>query len=109
MASPDVISLTPHHAKHYAHDLIRRAASGMDRLSTALFDASVDLNPHQIEAALFALQNRLTIESGEGSPTVEQGFACVFRRFAHLTRARTPSVGLLPESKRSITQRTTTA
>lgn len=60
MASPDVISLTPHHAKYYAHDLTRRAASGMDRLSMALFDASVDLNPHQIEAALFALQNPLS-------------------------------------------------
>lgn len=59
MVSPDVISLTPHHAKYYAHDLTRRAASGMDRLSMALFDASVDLNPHQIEAALFALQNPL--------------------------------------------------
>ena len=32
----------------------------MDRLSTALFDASVDLNPHQIEAALFALQSPLS-------------------------------------------------
>src|SRR5690606_12619462 len=57
MASPDVISLTPHHAKYYAHDLTRRAATGMDRLSMALFDASVDFNPHQIEAPLFALQN----------------------------------------------------
>jgi hypothetical protein len=54
------MSLTPHHAKYYAHDLTRRAASGMDRLSMALFDASVDLNPHQIEAALFALQNPLS-------------------------------------------------
>ena len=52
--------LTPHHAKYYAHDLTRRAASGMDRLSTALFDAAVDLNPHQIEAALFALQSPLS-------------------------------------------------
>jgi len=60
MAPPDVISLTPHHARYYAYDLTRRAASGMDRLSMALFDASVDLNPHQIEAALFALQNPLS-------------------------------------------------
>jgi SNF2 family DNA or RNA helicase len=54
------VSLTPHHAKYYAYDLTRRAVSGMDRLSMALFDASVDLNPHQIEAALFALQNPLS-------------------------------------------------
>ncbi|HPA96194.1 MAG TPA: SNF2-related protein, partial [Thermoanaerobaculia bacterium] len=52
--------LTPHHAKFYAHDLTRRAPDGMDRLSTALFDAAVDLNPHQIEAALFALQSPLS-------------------------------------------------
>lgn len=52
--------LTPHHARYFAHDLTRRAASGMDRLSMALFDAAVDLNPHQIEAALFALQSPLS-------------------------------------------------
>jgi hypothetical protein len=33
---------------------------GVGRLSRALFDASVDLNPHQIDAALFALQSPLT-------------------------------------------------
>lgn len=52
--------LTAHHAKYYAHDLTRRAPSGPDRLSAALFDAAVDLNPHQIEAALFALQSPLS-------------------------------------------------
>ncbi|MEA2328786.1 MAG: hypothetical protein QOE68_3745 [Thermoanaerobaculia bacterium] len=52
--------LTPHHAKYYAHDLTRRGAAGMDRLSMALFDAAVDLNPHQIEAALFALKSPLS-------------------------------------------------
>jgi len=30
-----------------------------DRLSTALFDSKVDLNPHQVEAALFAVSNPL--------------------------------------------------
>ncbi len=54
------MSLTPHQAKYFAHDLTRRASSGMDRLSMALFDAAVDLNPHQIEAALFALQSPLS-------------------------------------------------
>ena len=54
------MSLTPHQAKYFAHDLTRRAASGMDRLSMALFDAAVDLNPHQVEAALFALQSPLS-------------------------------------------------
>ena len=53
-------TLTPHQAKYFAHGLTRRAAGGMDRLSMALFDAAVDLNPHQIEAALFALQSPLS-------------------------------------------------
>ena len=52
--------LTPYHAKFYAHDLTRRAPSGLDRLSMSLFDAAVDLNPHQIEAALFALESPLS-------------------------------------------------
>lgn len=52
--------LTAYHAKYYAHELTRRhAANGVDRLSQSLFDASVDLNPHQIDAALFALSNPL--------------------------------------------------
>lgn len=49
-----------YHAKYYAHELtLRHTADGIDRLSQSLFDASVDLNPHQIEAALFALRNPL--------------------------------------------------
>ncbi|CAI06469.1 SNF2-related protein [Aromatoleum aromaticum] len=53
--------LTPHHAKYYAWELTRRhAASEEGRLSQSLFDASVDLNPHQIDAALFALENPLS-------------------------------------------------
>ncbi|OSZ33491.1 ATP-dependent helicase [Alcaligenes faecalis] len=52
--------ITAYHAKYYAHELTRRhAADDVDRLSQSLFDASVDLNPHQIEAALFALRNPL--------------------------------------------------
>lgn len=52
--------ISAYHAKYYAHELTRRHASdGVSRLSQSLFDASVDLNPHQIEAALFALRNPL--------------------------------------------------
>ena len=51
---------TAHHAKYFAYDLTRRAPAGVARLSSALFDASVDLNPHQIEAALFALHSPLS-------------------------------------------------
>jgi hypothetical protein len=57
---PGPLKLSPHHAKYFAHDLTRRAASGIDRLSMSLFDAAVDLNPHQIEAALFALASPLS-------------------------------------------------
>ena len=52
---------TPFHAKYFAYDLTRQAPPGaVDQLSMSLFDASVDLNPHQIEAAMFALQSPLS-------------------------------------------------
>jgi hypothetical protein len=54
------MQLTDHQAKYFAYDLTRKSTSGLDRLSMALFDAAVDLNPHQIEAALFALQSPLS-------------------------------------------------
>jgi len=53
--------ITDYQAKYYAHELsIQHAAGSVDRLSQSLFDASVDLNPHQINAALFALNNPLS-------------------------------------------------
>ncbi|WP_318556919.1 SNF2-related protein [Geobacter anodireducens] len=52
---------TPYHAKYFAAELLRRSASSdIDKLSMSLFDASVDLNPHQIEAALFACRSPLS-------------------------------------------------
>jgi SNF2 family DNA or RNA helicase len=55
-----LLLITAYHAKYYAHELTRRhAVEGVDRLSQSLFDASVDLNPHQIGAALFAIRNPL--------------------------------------------------
>jgi len=49
---------TPYHARYFAHELTRQhGPGGQDRLSMALFDACVDLNPHQIDAAAFALRN----------------------------------------------------
>src|SRR5437868_8784402 len=51
---------TPYHARYFAHELTRlHGSGGVDRLSATLFDACVDLNPHQIEAALFALRSPL--------------------------------------------------
>ena len=47
-------------ACYYAHELTRLGTLGeLDRLSATLFDSKVDLNPHQIEAALFAISNPL--------------------------------------------------
>ena len=52
--------ITDYHAKYYAHELSRVGGSGVDRLGRALFDACVDLNPHQIEAALFTLRSPIS-------------------------------------------------
>ena len=54
------VAWTNHQAKYFAHELTRSGRGGLDRLSMSLFDASVDLNPHQIEAALFALHSPLS-------------------------------------------------
>lgn len=52
--------ISPHQACFLAHELTRMGEVGeMDRLSTTLFDSRVDLNPHQVDAALFALANPL--------------------------------------------------
>lgn len=52
--------ISPHQACYFAHDLTRLGAVGeLDRLSTTLFDSKVDLNPHQVDAALFAISNPL--------------------------------------------------
>ncbi len=49
-----------HQIKYFAWEITRRRSSkDHNRISQSLFDAQVDVNPHQIEAALFALQNPL--------------------------------------------------
>lgn len=52
--------ITDYHAKYFAHELSRMGGQGVDRLGRALFDACVELNPHQIEAAMFALRSPLS-------------------------------------------------
>lgn len=52
--------VTNYHAKFYAHALTKDGGSGVERLTQALLNASVDLNPHQVEAALFALRSPIT-------------------------------------------------
>lgn len=50
--------LSRFHAKYFAYDLTRRCASdSVEKLAPVLADAQVDLNPHQVEAALFAFRN----------------------------------------------------
>lgn len=51
---------TAYHAKYFAHELTLRRPAGLDRISASLFNATVDLNPHQIDAALFALKSPLS-------------------------------------------------
>ena len=51
---------TSYHARYFAHELTRQSADGVERLSRSLFDACVDLNPHQIDAALFALRSPIS-------------------------------------------------
>ena len=51
---------TAYHAKYVAHELTRIGGAGVERLSRSLFDACVDLNPHQIEAALFAFRSPIS-------------------------------------------------
>ena len=54
-------TLTPYQAKYIAYELTRRFPSGSsEKFNVALMDAQVDLNPHQVEAALFAFKSPLS-------------------------------------------------
>ena len=53
--------LTPYQAKYIAHELTKRFPSGSsEKFNVALMDAQVDLNPHQVESALFAFKSPLS-------------------------------------------------
>jgi len=52
------VQLTDYHAKYFANELTKRCASdSVEKLASVLADAQVDLNPHQVEAALFAFRS----------------------------------------------------
>src|SRR5664279_546065 len=54
------MDLTDFHAKYYAHELTKRCASdSVEKLAGAVASAQVDLNPHQVDAALFAFNSPL--------------------------------------------------
>lgn len=53
--------ITPFHAKYYANELVLQKSSNDDsRLSSSLFNSSLTINPHQIDAALFAFKSPLS-------------------------------------------------
>lgn len=50
-----------HQAQYFAWQLTRRLDSeNEDKLTGAIMDAQIDLNPHQVDAALFAFRNPLS-------------------------------------------------
>lgn len=55
------MNFTAFHAKYFAYELTRqRPSNDIGKLTSSLQDAQVDLNPHQVEAALFAFQSPLS-------------------------------------------------
>ncbi|MFH1943862.1 MAG: hypothetical protein ABIL68_17305, partial [bacterium] len=49
------VMITPYHAKYIAYELTKRSSSdSIQKFASTLVDAQVDLNPHQVDAALFA-------------------------------------------------------
>jgi superfamily II DNA or RNA helicase len=55
------MNLTDYHAKYFAYELTKRCASdSLEKLAGAVASAQVDLNPHQVDAALFAFNSPLS-------------------------------------------------
>jgi superfamily II DNA or RNA helicase len=55
------MTLTAYHAKYFAHELTKRhSADDPEKLAGTLVDAQVDLNPHQVDAAMFAFRSPLS-------------------------------------------------
>jgi ERCC4-related helicase len=53
--------MTEYHALYFAHELSKRhSLNDSEKLATVLADAQVDLNPHQLDAALFAFRSPLS-------------------------------------------------
>jgi len=53
--------ITEYHSKYFAYELTKRCpADSVEKLAAALVDAQVDLNPHQVDAALFAFKSPLS-------------------------------------------------
>jgi len=85
------MDLTSYHAKYYAHELtVRHSAGELGKLAGTLVDAQVDMNPHQVDAALFAFKSPfsngaiLADEVGLGK-TIEAGLV-ISQRWAERKR-----------------------
>ncbi len=53
--------ISAYHTKYFAYELTRRCPlDSVEKLVSALVDAQVDLNPHQVDAALFAFNSPLS-------------------------------------------------
>ncbi|WP_080931326.1 SNF2-related protein [Xanthomonas arboricola] len=83
--------LTQYQSQYYAWLLTRRAAGdSVESLASTLVDSQVDLNPHQVDAALFACRNPLSRgvlladEVGLGK-TIEAGLV-ILQRWAERRR-----------------------
>jgi SNF2 family DNA or RNA helicase len=82
---------TPHQSQYVAWLLTRRAAGdSIESLASTLVDSQIDLNPHQVDAALFACRNPrsrgviLADEVGLGK-TIEAGLV-ISQRWAERRR-----------------------
>jgi hypothetical protein len=61
VAASETPPFTPYHAKYLAFELTKRVgADQADKLAQSLSNAMVDLNPHQVDAALFAFRSPLS-------------------------------------------------
>ena len=86
-------SYTPHQSKYFAEQiLLQRPQSSIDGLVSAMSGVKVDLNPHQVDAALFAVKSPLSTgalladEVGLGK-TIEAGLVlaqCWAERRRHI-------------------------
>jgi SNF2 family DNA or RNA helicase len=55
------VELTAYHAKYFVYELTKRCSSdSIEKLAGAVASAQVDLNPHQVDAALFAFNSPLS-------------------------------------------------
>src|SRR3954465_109907 len=83
--------MTPYHSQYWANELMLKGVTGsLESLSRSIANARVDLNPHQVDAALFAIRSpfskgvMLADEVGLGK-TIEAGIV-ITQRWAERRR-----------------------